>query len=332
MSDHKNRNKTNNARNTDIAPPRKMYRNLDRLRGLHNGPTMKAPQPGQVAVQQKFFRLRHALRKFASLHGTIATAMDDLLTFFPILSELSIKAGAIVRKYYNSELEVELKADQSPVTRADREIEIFLRESLEKRFPDFSILGEEFGETNKSSAYRWIIDPIDGTKSFVLKSPLFGVMIALERDGKPVLGSIYLPIQESHLIGSAETGTFLNGARCHVSATSQLSEATVLITNPLALIDGPGHERVARLCRKARLTRGLGDCYGYYLIARGLADVMVEPAALKYYDVAPMPPILEGAGGIFTTLNGDSDLLSGQGLATNRVLHEQVLRALNAED
>jgi len=251
--------------------------------------------------------------------------MNDLLSFFPVLSELSIKAGAIIRRYYNSQLEVELKADHSPVTQADREVEIFLRESLEKRFPDFSILGEEFGETNRSGAYRWIIDPIDGTKSFVLKTPLFGVMIALERDGAPVLGSIYLPIQEHHLIGSAETGTFLNGARCHVSETSQLSEATALLTDPRALIDGPERDRVVRLCKSVRLVRGLGDCYGYYLIARGLADVMIEPSALKYYDVAPMPPILEGAGGVFTTLNGDFDLSSGQGLATNRALHEQIM-------
>ena len=98
--------------------------------------------------------------------------MNDLLSFFPVLSELSIKAGAIVRRYYNSQLEVELKADHSPVTQADREVEIFLRESLEKRFPDFSILGEEFGETAKSSAYRWIIDPIDGTVNFANGIPL----------------------------------------------------------------------------------------------------------------------------------------------------------------
>jgi myo-inositol-1(or 4)-monophosphatase len=257
---------------------------------------------------------------------------DELLSFFPVLSELSIKAGAIVRRYYNSPLEVELKADNSPVTRADREVELFLRESLEKRYPDFSILGEEYGETNKSSAYRWIIDPIDGTKSFVLKTPLFGTMIALERDGAPVLGSIYLPIQDHHLIGSAETGTFLNGAPCHVSETSRLSDATALLTNPRVLIDGAERERVAGLCRSVRLVRGLGDCYGYYLIARGLADVMVEPAALKYYDVAPLPPILEGAGGVFTTLNGDTDLHSGQGLATNRALHGQVLQALTAHE
>jgi histidinol-phosphatase len=245
--------------------------------------------------------------------------MNDLLSFFPVLSELSIKAGAIIRRYYNSQLEVELKADHSPVTQADREVELFLRESLEKRFPDFSILGEEFGETTRSG------DPIDGTKSFVLKTPLFGVMIALERDGAPVLGSVYLPIQDHHLIGSAETGTFLNGAPCHVSKTSQLSEATLLLTDPRALIDGAERERLVRLCGSVRLVRGLGDCYGYYLIARGLADVMIEPAALKYYDVAPMPPVMEGAGGVFTTLNGDFDLCSGQGLATNRALHEQIM-------
>ncbi|MCG3159994.1 MAG: Histidinol-phosphatase [Acidobacteria bacterium] len=262
----------------------------------------------------------------------MANVTDDLLSFFPVLSELSIKAGAIIRRYYNAPLEVELKADNSPVTQADREVETFLRESLEKRFPGFSILGEEFGETNKSSAYRWIIDPIDGTKSFVLKTPLFGTMIALERDGAPVLGSIYFPIQDQHLIGSAETGTFLNSAPCRVSQTARLSEATMLLTNPRTLIDGEHSERLARLARKVRLVRGMGDCYGYHLVARGLADVMIEPAALKYYDVAPMPPILEGAGGTFTTLGGDFDLSSGQGLATNRLLHEEILRVINGED
>ena len=151
-------------------------------------------------------------------------------------------------------------------------------------------------------------------------------MIALERDGAPLLGSIYFPIQDHHLIGSAETGTFLNGARCRVSETSRLAEATLLLTDPRDLTRGAERERVVRLCGGVRLVRGLGDCYGYYLVARGLADVMIEPAALKYHDVAPLPPILEGAGGTFTTLSGDFDLSSGQGLATNRVLLEEVLR------
>src|SRR5262245_46673104 len=250
--------------------------------------------------------------------------MNDLLSYFPILSELSIKAGAIIRRYYNSPLEVELKPDDSPVTQTDREVEIFLRESLEKRFPDFSILGEEFGETRKSSAYRWIIDPIDGTKSFVLKTPLFGTMIALERDGAPLLGSIYFPIQDHHLIGSAETGTFLNGERCRVSETSRLAGATLLLTDPRDLMDGAERERYGRRARSVRPGRARGDGYRYSLVARGVAHAMIEPAALKYYDVAPLPPIPEGAGGTFTTLGGDFDLSSGQGLATNRALRDEV--------
>lgn len=253
--------------------------------------------------------------------------MDNLESYFPILHELSQQAGDIVRRYYYSQFEVEIKDDDSPVTRADREAEQFLREALEKRFPEYSILGEEYGETKRSSAYRWIIDPIDGTKSFVLRTPLFGTMIALERDGQPVLGSIYFPIQDQLLIGSAETGTFLNGARCFVSQTAEISQATMIITDPRTLI--APQNQLLTLYQKVRLVRGFGDCYGYSLIARGLADVMIDPGALKYYDVAPMPPILEGAGGVFSTLKGNLDFSTGEGLATNRPLHQKILRLLN---
>lgn len=255
--------------------------------------------------------------------------MDKIFSYFTILGELSAEAGAIARRYYSSQYEIEHKQDDSPVTRADREIELFLRESLEKRFPDYSILGEEYGETKKSSAYRWIIDPIDGTKSFVMRTPLFGTMIALECEGELVLGSIYFPIQDQLLIGSAETGTFLNGERCYVSKTANLSEATMIITDPRTLIAPAGNDALVRLSQRVRLVRGFGDCYGYFLVACGLADVMVEPGALAYYDVAPMPPILQGAGGIFSTLKGDLDFSTGQGLAANRVLHEQILRLIN---
>jgi histidinol-phosphatase len=273
--------------------------------------------------------LSHPIRSDGAIRVRIARMMDNLQTFFPILGELSLKAGAIIRRHYNAPVEFERKEDDSPVTKADREVELFLRESLEKRFPDHSILGEEFGETRKTSAYRWILDPIDGTKSFVLRTPLFGVMIALECDGQPVLGSIYFPIQEQHLIGSVETGTFFNGERCHVSETAELAEATIVLTNPRTLLQSAGHAGLVRVCERARLVRGLGDCYGYALVARGLADVMIEPGALKYYDVAPMPPILEGAGGVFSTFSGTRDLLSGEGLATNRRLHEHLLRVLD---
>jgi histidinol phosphatase-like enzyme (inositol monophosphatase family) len=257
--------------------------------------------------------------------------IKNLESYFPFLSELSLKAGAIVRRHFNAPVEFERKSDDSPVTKADREVELFLRDSLEKQYPEYSILGEEFGEVKKPGAFRWILDPIDGTKSFVLRTPLFGVMIALECDGEPVLGSIFFPIQEHHLIGSAETGTFLNGKHCRVSNTADLSEATVIITSPLDLAASSGNEGMVRVCQNARLVRGLGDCYGYALVARGLADVMLEPRGLKYYDVAPMPPILAGAGGVFTDYSGGRDLLSGQGLATNQGLHAQIVALLQSD-
>ncbi len=255
--------------------------------------------------------------------------MENLQSYFPILGELSLKAGAIARRHYNSQVEFERKSDDSPVTKADREIELFLRQSLEKQFPDHSILGEEFGETKKSGSHRWILDPIDGTKSFVLRTPLFGVMIALEREGVPVLGSIYFPIQDHLLIGSAETGTFLNGKPCSVSKTTDLADATMILTNPRELYSETRGEPLRRLAKSVRLVRGFGDCYGYYLVATGLADMMVEPGNLKYYDVAPMPPILAGAGGVFTDFSGKIDLLNGQGLATTKQLHEQIVRVLD---
>jgi len=249
----------------------------------------------------------------------------ELKTYFTFLDELQRSAGVIIRRHFEGEIEVERKSDETPVTRADRETEIFLRESIAKRFPEHSIFGEEYGETRRSSSWRWIIDPIDGTKSFVLKTPLFGTLIALERDGVPVLGSIYFAIPDRVLIGSAETGTFLDGRQCHVSKTTDLSEATMIITDPRDLLPQPGHELVIDLARRVRLVRGFGDCYGYYLVATGLADLMIEPKALQYYDVAPMAPILAGAGGIFSSLEGNLDFSSGQGLAANPVLHQQIV-------
>ena len=250
-------------------------------------------------------------------------------SFFPFFEELNRLAGEIVRRYYGAPIVVDRKADQSPVTRADREVEERLRAEIEKRFPDHSVLGEEFGETKKSSAYRWVIDPIDGTQSFVLRTPLFGTLIALERDGVPVLGSVYLPVQDELLIGSAETGTFLNGERCYVSRTAELGAAKLMLTDPTPLARPEPDAGLQRLCRGAGLVRGFGDCYGYFLVACGAADVMLDPI-VNYYDVAPLWPILAGAGGAFTDWEGRTDYGATQALATNGLLHDAVVRALNA--
>ncbi len=250
---------------------------------------------------------------------------SEISTYFEIMGELQRGAGEIIRNYFEMELEVEQKSDDTPVTRADREVEIYLRERIGERFPGHSIFGEEYGESGQGGSWRWIIDPIDGTKSFILKTPLFGTLIALERDGVPVLGSIYFAIRDQLLIGSAETGTFLNGKRCAVSTRSELAEATMIITDPRDLLPHPAHRLVIDLAREVRLVRGFGDCYGYFLVATGLADLMIEPKNLQYYDVAPMAPILAGAGGVFSSLRGDLDFATGEGLAANPPLHRQIV-------
>lgn len=253
--------------------------------------------------------------------------MDDLTKLFPIINGFVRDSGKITRKYFGTQLEVNRKTDSSPVTRADLEVERFLRDSIEKLFPDHSILGEEFGETRKSSAYRWIIDPIDGTQSFILSTPLFGTIVALERDEFPVLGVIYLPVQDQLMIGSIETGTFLDGKRCAVSRTASLADARVLMTNPASLGDDLVGDGLTRLATSSGVVRGFGDCYGYFLVACGVADVMLDPI-MSYHDVAPLLPVIEGAGGRLTDTGGRIDLKAGNSLATNGLLHDQVLSLL----
>lgn len=257
--------------------------------------------------------------------------MDNLLSYFPLLGDLNLQAGAIVRRYYNTELEIEKKSDDSPVTKADREVEAFLRDSFEQHFPDYSIYGEEYGETKKPGSYRWTIDPIDGTRSFMMRTPLFGTLIALECDGVPILGSIYFPIQDLLLIGSKETGTFLNGEPVRTSKTDKLSDATLIVTDPRVLMSFQQYDSLARLAEQVNIVRGFGDCYGYYLVACGLADIIVEPAGLQYYDIAPMAPIFSGAMGKFSTFDGGLNFTTGQGVATNGILHDQVLHILNSK-
>src|SRR4029450_7018360 len=147
-------------------------------------------------------------------------------------------------------------------------------------------------------------------------TPLFGTRIALEGDGIPVLGSVYLPIQNQLLIGSAETGTFLDGERCFVTETAELRAAKLLITDAAVLAKDEPHAGLRRLCQSAGLVRGFGDCYGYFLVACGAADVMLDPI-VNYYDVAPLWPILAGAGGIFGDWAGKTDYGATQALATN---------------
>ncbi len=254
--------------------------------------------------------------------------IHDLPSLFPVLGEVLRGAGAIVRRYFAKPIQPRYKNDGTPVTQADLDVEAHLREVLGRLFPDVSILGEEYGQTPGSGSLRWVIDPIDGTRSFLLGTPLFGTLLALENDGVPILGCIYLPIQDQLMIGSAQTGTFVNGRKCQVSEVAEIGKARLVLTDPADLLEEDRRVAMAELCARLGLIRGFGDCYGYFLVASGWADVMVDFRGVHYHDIAPMLPILQGAGGGFSAFDGTLDFAAGNALATNGRLHDEVRRIL----
>jgi myo-inositol-1(or 4)-monophosphatase len=237
------------------------------------------------------------------------------------------EAGRITLEYFRGDLEVEHKADQSPVTIADRRAEQQLRATLTRAFPDDGLLGEEFGALEGKSGRRWIIDPIDGTQSFIRGVPLYGVLLGLEDRGRCVVGAVGFPaLGETYWAGQG-AGAYLNGARIAVSDVARLADATVLTSDakPEHYDDFyPGYER---LLRTAARQRGWGDCYGYALVARGAADVMIDPK-LNPWDIAAILPLLEEAGGVFFDWSGASRIDGGSGIGTTPALRDEILATL----
>ena len=256
--------------------------------------------------------------------------MEDLIDF---ARDLALTSGKLIRGYFEEALgggglEVMRKADRTPVTQADREAEAVMREMIMERFPEHQVLGEEGGSDGPGDAeYRWILDPIDGTKSFIHGVPLFGTLIALVERGTPVIGVINLPATGEMMIGAKGKPTTVNGRPVRVRETSRLSEATVLFTdlpNMSELGHGPALEGLGR---DVGLMRGWGDCYGHFLVAAGRADAMIDPE-LNVWDVAALKPCVEGAGGRLTDLAGVDTGLGESALSTNGLLHDQLLERL----
>lgn len=247
--------------------------------------------------------------------------------FLAELAELS--AREILPYFGRREMGLEVKADASPVTLADRRAEQVMREKIEARYPAHGIVGEEYGTVRGDAEFVWILDPIDGTKSFISAVPLFGTLIGLLHRGKPVLGCIHQPVLRQLMIGDGKTTT-LNGEEVRMRPCTDLSQATLLLTDPThpeRYQDGP---RTTELCRKAGLVRTWGDCYGYLLLAAGWADVMLDPI-MNPWDLQPIIPIIRGAGGIITDWNGGAPdhLGANSGIAAGPGLHGTVLKALN---
>lgn len=232
-------------------------------------------------------------------------------------------AGRITLRWFQAGVEVDLKSDGSPVTRADRDAETFLRDVIARHRPGDGILGEEFGETRPGAPRRWVLDPIDGTKSFACGVPLYGVMVALEEEGRAVLGVVHFPALGETVWAATGLGCWWDGRPARVSLVDRIERA-VLLTS-----DVNGLERIGRGVDFRRLTgacawtRTWGDCYGHVLVATGRAEGIVDPK-LAVWDAAPLVPIVEEAGGRFTTFDG-SPWYGGPGAATNAIVTNTAL-------
>jgi histidinol phosphatase-like enzyme (inositol monophosphatase family) len=246
------------------------------------------------------------------------------------MEDIARGAGDITLKYFqNPDLEIITKGDASPVTRADRESEEYLRKRIREHFPNDVILGEEYGEEGSDKNRRWILDPIDGTKSFIHGVPLYGVMIALEDSGIVTNACIHFPALNETVSATRGNGCFWNGERCHVSTVSRFDQSLVLTTNFPRLETVLSKEAFDKMVLSAKVIRGWGDCYGHILVATGRAEIMFDPV-VALWDSAPMGVIVEEAGGRAFDFSGKDTIYSSNIITTNGALADEIKRLLNA--
>ena len=253
----------------------------------------------------------------------------DLDTFLALALRLADAAGEVIRLYFRKPIAVIDKPDLTPVTAADRAAEETMRGLIEARFPEHGILGEEFGRAREGAEFIWTLDPIDGTKSFISGVPLFGTLIALTRDRRPIVGVIDQPISRERWVGASGRQTTLNGAAIRCRPCPVLAAATLFTTTP-DMFKGEDAASFARVSAAVKLTRFGADCYAYGLLAAGFVDLVLE-ADLKPYDFCAMVPIVEGAGGIATGWRGENLDLASDGrvlVAGDRRTHGAALPLL----
>jgi histidinol phosphatase-like enzyme (inositol monophosphatase family) len=243
------------------------------------------------------------------------------------------EAGKATLAYFQrDDLAVELKADRSPVTIADREAELLVRRRIAESFPDDGIVGEEFPDQIGTSDYRWIVDPIDGTKSFVAGVPLYGTLVGVEFQDRSVIGVIHIPALNETVWAGEGSGAWHDRpgkptAAARVSQTDSLAEAAFL-TSEVGGFGATGRaEAFNRMQSATRITRTWGDCYGYLLVATGRADVMVDPQ-MSVWDAAALLPVMQEAGGSFTDWQGRPTIRGGEGIGANGRLLDATLATL----
>jgi histidinol phosphatase-like enzyme (inositol monophosphatase family) len=263
---------------------------------------------------------------------------SDIRARLDCAKEIAREAGEITLRYFRrDDLAVERKADESPVTVADRLAEELLRERIVTRFPEDAILGEELGSREGTSGYQWILDPIDGTKSFIHGVPLYSTLIAVLAHDQPRVGLINAPATGEMVYAASGGGCWYlpnptaEPRPARVSSVNRLQEGLLLTSE----IEGfrkrqaPGSmEAFLRLQSKARVSRTWGDGYGYLMVATGRAEVMIDPN-MNLWDAAPLQTIIEEAGGRFTDWQGNPTIRAGEAIATNGRVADEVLKLVS---
>ena len=253
--------------------------------------------------------------------------MNDLEEFKIFCKELAKVSSEIIKRYFRTEVSIESKSDNSPVTIADKKAEEVMRELITKNFPEHGIIGEEYGESNKGAEYTWILDPIDGTKSFICGAYSFGTLIGLLKNGKPILGVYNHPILNDFLIGD-NSETMINDIKTKMRNCGDLSNAVLLTTDHLNIEKYQDISKFNDLIKKVKLYRNWGDCYGYYLLTTGYADIMIDPI-MSPWDLIPLIPIIKGAGGMITDYKGNDAVKGKSTVAASSQIHKEIITILN---
>lgn len=244
-------------------------------------------------------------------------------------TEIAQIGGQNTLKYFKKEMKVISKADDSPVTIADRETEQIMRAEITKRYPKHGIIGEEFGKTNEESNIQWVLDPIDGTKSFIHGVPFYTTLIGVLVDGEPQVGIINAPALNELCAAAIGCGATLNGKPCKVRDTEKLENATLLVTEIEYFKEFGQQKLFQELLSKTKIHRTWGDAYGHLMVATGRADLMYDPI-LNIWDTAALLPVLKEAGGIFSDNIGNETIYSGNGFSTTLKLFPEVKKIFEA--
>jgi histidinol-phosphatase len=255
---------------------------------------------------------------------------ESLQNYLKFAQETAYQAGRLTLNYFNQGILHDTKSDGSPVTIADRKSEELVRKAVEQRFPTHAVLGEEYGLSREGASLRWIIDPIDGTKSFIHGVPLYGVLLGLEIEGTVEVGVAYFPALDEMISAATGLGCWWKDRPARVSKVAKLEEAVVCYTDVAGFWGKGRREPFERLGRKAYIRAGWSDAYGYMLVASGRAEVMLDPV-MAIWDCGPFPPIFREAGGYFGDWKGKPTIYGGEAMATSQALLPDVLEALNGE-